>query len=400
MNKPRDIERAIKDLRFTTSDEADARIRQHLSGARLQRDRRHLELNQSAIWSIIMTSTWSKVGTLAAALAVIAAVLTLAVNLSGEPAYAIEQTLAANDAVRNFHIRLSPIETGVAEAWAQLDDLGELLHLRMDSPETGDGPKVVVWEAGKATVLMERQQVLGIIHAKEMVDGYAKMLTTWDPVTAMAQLHDAQAKGTAQVETHEPRTAGDHIRLVATYSDKPGIRAEYLVNARTKLLEEIQKFRISGDEATLVTRLRYADYNQPIDPDVFVLTAPPGFVTINETTQVIGLVKGDLTDEQITVKVVREFFEALIARDYGKAGQLLSGLPAAKVEEVFGKTNIVRIVSIGQPQLNPPMGGRGYVVSCKFEVERDGVKHIEEKPTVRVRAVHSQPDRWTIYGGL
>ena len=37
--------------------------------------------------------------------------------------------------------------------------------------------------------------------------------------------------------------------------------------------------------------------------------------------------QGHLTGEQIVTKVVREFFEALIAENYDKAGLLYAGFP-------------------------------------------------------------------------
>lgn len=112
--------------------------------------------------------------------------------------------------------------------------------------------------------------------------------------------------------------------------------------------------------------------------------------------QAIGLAKGDLTDTQIAVKAVREFFEALIAKDYAKAGQLFGGVTAAKMEQDLGKVNWLRIVSIGEPKAEP--GGGGMVVSCSIEGELGGHKSSKDfRPKVRPVG-SSQPDRWIVCG--
>ena len=114
----------------------------------------------------------------------------------------------------------------------------------------------------------------------------------------------------------------------------------------------------------------------------------------------IGLEKGELSEEDICVKVVREFFLALKTKNYAKAGQVFSGMPASKIEEYFGKLNVVQIISIGKPYPHPTPGVGGYRVPCEIEIEHNGEKHIMKKSGVCVREVHGQPERWNIHGGI
>ena len=88
----------------------------------------------------------------------------------------------------------------------------------------------------------------------------------------------------------------------------------------------------------------------------------------------------------------------MIAEDYAKAGQLLSGIPAAKMRELFGKSDFVRIVSIGTPTPHPNPKTRFLCVPCEVEIEVNGVKSTR-KYTPNVRPVYNQPDRWAIGGG-
>ena len=171
------------------------------------------------------------------------------------------------------------------------------------------------------------------------------------------------------------------------------------MDPKTKLLKQLEKYQLQDGEYRFVARITFLEYNEPIDPSLFALELPGDVTRIDQTTQEVGLAKGDLGDEEIAVKVTREFFEALISKDYAKAGQLYEGMPVARLKEEIGTTiNIVRIISIGEP--SPfPRPGMGLRVPYEIEIEVDGVKSVK-KFRAQVRAVYNQPDRWTIAGGI
>ena len=100
-----------------------------------------------------------------------------------------------------------------------------------------------------------------------------------------------------------------------------------------------------------------------------------------------------------TKKSARQFFEALIVEDYTRAGRLYSGMPAAKMAEVFGKFKFLRIVSIGQPRPHRDPATGFLQVPCQVEIEADGERSIIT-PTANVRRVIGQPGRWAIGGGI
>ncbi len=120
---------------------------------------------------------------------------------------------------------------------------------------------------------------------------------------------------------------------------------------------------------------------------------------IDMTTQVVGLSKGDLTDEEIAVKVAREFFEALIAKDYGRAGAIYSGMPASRMKEGFGRIEFLRIISVGDPTPHPRAETRFLQVPCEVELRVEGQTQVK-KFMPNIRAVYNQPDRWAIGGGI
>jgi len=345
-----------------------------------------------------MESNWTKV---AAALLIVGALGTIMlVRQLDTPAYGLEQTLEANQGLRSIHIRVEPARQGsLSEAWAQFGEDGKLLRLRAIFPKTEDGAKEVVWQEGEAEAWFKTKKHVLVARDKTVLERFRKMLAAFDPKVAMEQLHEAEAKGKVEIEKQGPAAEGDPITLVVSFNDSPDKQEIYRINPQTKLVEKIEKYVLADDEWKLTSRHEYLEYNQEIPPETFVLDVPADVTRIDWMTQKVGLAKGDLTDGEIAVKVAREFFEALIAKDYGKAGALMAGMPASRIEEGFGKIEFVRIISIGAPTPHPDKRTRFLQVPCEVEVRVAGQAHAE-KFTPLIRPVYSQPDRWAIEGGI
>jgi hypothetical protein len=337
---------------------------------------------------------WSLAAASAAAL--VALVILFGLGRPGSLAYALEQTVAAYRGMRSIHVKWEPAGSGIEEAWAEFGGDGSLLRLRMDFPQTEDGPKDVVWEKDKARVWFKDKKCVTTVREPDML---AKIASEFpDPKLAVERIYEAQANLDASIEVEEP-TAEGVIRLTVTRPDSTARREVWLVDARTKLLKELQKQELRGSEYKTVGRLIVLDYNKPIEPAVFALNVPKDVMVIDQTAQQIGLARGDLSEKEIAAKVVRSFLEALIAGDFTMGGRLYEGMPAAKIQEGLAGTKFLRIVSIGEPtpDANPRTGALR--VPCDVEIEENGVKRVQSfHPWVR--QVYNQPDRWTISGGI
>jgi hypothetical protein len=305
-------------------------------------------------------------------------------------AYALEQTLEANRGIRSIHIKCEPAGEGFEDLWAQFDETGKLTHLRMNCPNTDDGPKDVVWQEGKAEVWFKAKGSCVVIKAENMPEDPEMTADSMNPRLLVEDVYQRQAAGKVRIETKQPFAPGEPITLTITSVESPEDTLIYWVDPKTKLLMQMERnLRIT----------QYLDYNAPIDPALFTLNPPAGTMRIDRTTQEIGLTQGELSDHDIAVQVVREFFEALIARDYAKAGRLYEGIPAAKIEEGFGEIKVLRIVSIGEPTPSPQNGKTAVHIPCEIEIEKDGVRSIAEfNPGVRTE--EDFPDRWGIFGGI
>ena len=162
-------------------------------------------------------------------------------------------------------------------------------------------------------------------------------------------------------------------------------------------MERVTVYRRHDGRWEQIEQREYLEYNKEIDPSVFQLELPKDVIKVDQIREAVGLAKGSLTDDEIATKVVREFFEALIAEDYKKAGVICSGMPAEKMRESFGRFKFLRIVEIDKPTPHRKTGSLQVRVTVESEV--DGKKAVRPfSPLVRV--VYGQPDRWGIIGGI
>ncbi len=312
------------------------------------------------------------------------------------PAYALEQTVQANKHVTSYHVKITPAEE-LGEAWVQLKPDGSPLQARMDGLSPDDGPKVVILSGEKAEVWFKKKNSFAIVRDKDALKELMKMRALFDPKLAFEELQAGQRAGKAQVVTEEPGNKGEPVTLTVTSKAAPDRREVYEVDPKSKLVERVTVYRRHGDQWKQMSQREYLDYNKEISPGVFQLELPKDVFKIDQFHQEIGLAKGGLSDNEIATKVVREFFEALIAKDYKKAGTICSGMPAEKMKEGFGRVKFLRIVEVGKPAAHSET--RSLQVPVKVEWEAEGKKGVRSFSPF-VRAVHGQPDRWEIIGGI
>ena len=352
------------------------------------------------VWRTIMKSSTTRIA--AAAVIIIAVAISVTIlDKSVTPAYAIEQTIEANRGLWFIHLKCEPSTNGhVDEIWAQFDDNRQLINLRMNFLNTMDGPKDVVWHEGKAEVWFKAKKGIVVLREKDILAQLKMSYKSFDPKWIVEQLYQAQDSENVQIKIQESSAEGEPIIITMTKKDSPDVRTVYKVDPETKLLQQKESYKLKDGEYKFLGRIRYLDYNNPADSEIFVLKPPADVFRADQTTQKVGLAQGNLTDEEIAVEVARKFFEALIAKDYAKAGQLLEGAPADFIQKQFGQIKFLRIVSIGSAGPHPNPRTKGLVVPCTVEIEKDGEKSEMKLDRLGVRQVYNQPGRWTIFGGF
>jgi hypothetical protein len=341
---------------------------------------------------------------LAAAAAIVAVVIGLAI-IQPRRVYALDATIEANKHIASIHFvqnsssalsmdasgKLSYRQGVFIEGWLEYDEKGSIQRLRMEYPITEDGPKTVVWQNGKATVWFKDKKAMGTTAEsnRERLGGYSQ--EEYDPKLLTERLKEAEIKGTVKITTQElPNAFLEPHVLIAEWSKPANRREVYLVDRITNLVLRVDSFVGKGNEMLFTGRKEFLDYNQPIPDSVFTLNPPPDVIRIDRTSQNIGMEKGSLSDNEVAKKAAREFFEALMAKNYAKAGQLFGGIPESKMAEYGAKMHIIKIVSIGEPYPMKYPGVGGVQVNCDVEINR-----FDDDGLVVIR-VPGHADRWEI----
>ena len=357
---------------------------------------------------IIMNSPITKLA--AAAVIFVAAALSLHFwATSGTTAYAIEQTIQASHNVQYLHVKsfMVSIPDEPIECWVEFEPSGRVKNIRINKPawmDPADGKTVIIWKDNKATFWIKKKNFLITSQDQEFAAMALTLAEQLDPKHAAANMLQLKDDGDARVEIEEPENKAEPITMTATFLVENGLpfqRVVLLVDQATKLLNSVELYQLKDGKYIHDSTVEFYDYNMPIDSKMFTLdNIPSDAMRVDETTQKVGLLQGDLTDNEIAVKVARQVFEALIARDYAKVGRLLGGVPAERIQKKYGRIRFIRIVSIGEPALNPATTELNvpYVV----EIEENGI--ITEWKTkkhdyIPVRQLHGQPGRWTTTGG-
>ena len=259
-------------------------------------------------------------------------------------------------AVITYHAKYTPADGHMGEVWIQLNPDDTPLRGRIDYVKTEDGDKVVILSEGRSEVWFPEKRV-DSISPDPNNDGLAHitaMRQMCDPNMELARLRAEKTAGKVEIESQEPAKEGDYRTLTITSENAPSLKAVCEVNPSTNRAERVTYYVRHGDQ----WQQEVAEQLKQIDPNVFHLDLPKTIMLLDEINRKPGLPKGDLTDQQVAAKVVRDFVEALIAKNYDKAGLMYGGMTAEKAKEKYEPLKFSRIVEMGEPSagLHPRPG--------------------------------------------
>ena len=309
--------------------------------------------NSANFGRIIMKTRITKLA--AAAVVIIAVALSITLlDKAVTPAYALEQTIEANHTIQTIHLRMrwgsEDIENNeFMDCWAKYDDAGLVSNFRWnlygDVHEDDDNLKFTVWNEGVVKIWMPLKNVVIIHRVNNSQEGWQRFAEEYDPKLILQQLYDdSQNNAAIELTISEPDQDGDSIYVEAINSDN-NTRLELVVDSETKLVTQLSKYSLGEQEDELIKRIEFLAYNQPIDPYVFELSGIPDDALIyDQVDQLVGLEKGDLTDDEIAVKVVRECLEATIAQDYEEVSRLMEGDPGDSFKDFLEEEFEARLI--------------------------------------------------------
>jgi subtilisin family serine protease len=328
------------------------------------------------LWKMIMRSPLTKLTT-AAVMVVATLPLVFFFDRGVTPVYALEQTIEANHAIKTIYLRIVEGDPKIennefTDCWIKYDDAGLVSNFRCDIYEDeSEKHAYAVWNEGVLKIWRPSQNTVIIVRVNDMEKYWEDFAKEYDPKLVFQWLYVSRGNQANQLHIDKPAEDSHSIYVTATNSiDKT--RLKLVIDPQTKLVKKLLKYRLGEKEDKLDTQIDVLAYNQSIDPSMFELSGiPDDALVIDQIDQLVGLEQGNLTNNEIVVKVVRETLEATIAKDYEKVSRLMEGVPGHTVEEFIREefdARLVGVTSIGQPM--PHERSRYHIyVPCEIEVE-------------------------------
>ncbi len=372
--------RALQDRVLGRVRQADEQSRATLSASQEPVLRRILMRSSNRKWAVAAT--------------VIIAVGTGLVSIwhdGGSKAYAFSQTVEAMQGKRSFHIQTYFQQRRHDEFWAEFDKQGNLVRFRQEEDGGPKGPLITIWDNGILHRYYPAPRNLRLYARQPNTEHSIEGLEGIDPETIVQEIDALVKAGQAVLETDPLARYAKLMTLRVTHQQKD-LEQVLVVNPITKFVVRVDDYR--GRRKGEVTHhgMEVLEYNEAMDPKLFVPDFPQDAVLMDQVTREVGMAQGDKTGKEVAVKVVRQALEAWAQGDNAKAGLLFGGV----APEWFTKSaglRPVRIVSVGEAQEHREWAP--YWVPCQYEVEHDG-RRSTITGDLAIRSVGGQPGRWYV----
>jgi hypothetical protein len=181
-----------------------------------------------------------------------------------------------------------------------------------------------------------------------------------------------------------------------TRTDGKRLKQVLVVDPATKLVVRVDNYWVKEGEQVSHRGTEVLEYNESMDPGLFEPDPPKDTITIDQVSQEVGMAQGDMADEEIGVKVVREALKAWAVSDYAKAGKLFGGAPPELfLREHYRSLQPINVTSIGRPVVIEHTTAV-FRAKCTYKVKRGG--QVETvSPRFAVDKVDGQPGRWYVH---
>jgi len=407
MKSLKDIKHSVK--QFNVNPRSEMRSRVFDGALEIQRNQEQRSTSDTYTWRTIMKSRRTRFA--AAAVSVLATYLCLQIPRSlVPPAYALQDTIEAYSSIRYLHVKefsMVDEEKWDSESWIESDEYGETRRFRHQayrfSTDKQIGPLTIVSDGDGSNAWLPN---LNLCFRRPGKSVSGSLLLQWeisevDPKLVCEKLRERARQGEIILDVNEPDQKNEPIVLVVTYpaeSLSANWKKVLYIDQATRLVKKVEKFEMRDGQYQHERTAEFFDYNQQIDPEMFNLEGelPENVIWIDQSGEEIGLAQGDMTDEEIATEVTSQAFQAFIAKDFDKAGQLFLGIPGFLIENL-SSGNVLKIISLGPVHRDPDPDSNAMICSCKTLGEFGG-QYYESDAKIRVVPVSGQPGRWMIGG--
>ncbi|MFC1763984.1 hypothetical protein ACFL6U_18155 [Planctomycetota bacterium] len=404
------IEKKIEQMNFKSTAALRDRI---LSAASPAMEKTiNAAANRPSVGRIFMKSKITKFAT-AAVVIMIVVLSVIVLDQSMPSAYALEQTIEAYAGLRYVHITdFIEGESEPREFWMELNDQEQVKRVRLSLPAWAErnGPMVGVWKEGKLQLWGKKDNVLGTKHVNSLDLEILTLVKKFDPRSLVRELHQLETTGKVEIKTDEPKLKSEPITITVnnlTLSNDTGTLLVLSVDQHTKLVTRIV-FNKPDDFDGHRHSWEFSDYNIAVDERLFMLSEVPENVKRLEVTKYdrearynpaeIGLTQDELEDNEIATTLARQFVQALIDKDYEKAGKLCRGIPADTADKLAGlvaNRTYNKILCIEPPVLSAHASTKTMNVPCVVGGRWGGVTLVM-RMNIGVEPYMADSNRWVV----
>jgi len=330
----------------------------------------------------------------AVAAAIVIAVGTGFIGLwhDGSTVYAFSQTVEAMQGKRSFHIQTYFQQRRKDEFWAEFDKQGNLICFRQEEDGGPKGPLITIWNNG----ILNRyypdpglHQYSRLPNTEHGIEG----LEEFDPETIVQEINTLVETGQAVMETDELSRYAKLVTLRVS-QERMRLKRVLVVDPVTKFVVRVDDYWGVGKDGAIHKGIEVLEYNEAMDPKLFVPDFPQDAILMDQVTQEVGIAQGGMTVKETAVELVRQALEAWAQGDYTRAGRLFGGVPPQWFTRL-DKWRPARIISIGPAEPVREDDRPPYQVRCRCETERNGRKRAVTLGLL-VRDVNGQPGRWRV----
>lgn len=325
-------------------------------------------------------------------------------------AYALQDTIDAFNKISSLHIKTSRMvgeENRTTDTWLEFDMYGNINKVRFNTPNCGEpvGPLTIVGGTGYGEAWLARHNLYIVGYGNpSCVLGFD--VSQIEPKDLVERLCQQEELGEIILDIDVPLQKDKPISVTVTYpagSLSENWKKVLHIDQATSLVKKIEKFEFIDGEFQLKNTTEFFDYNQQFDPAMFSLEGkiPDDAIVFDVTDVELGLLQGNMTEEETATEIVRQFFEAAVTKDFDRAGQLYLGAPDFLVEHAFMGANLLEIISVGPAEPVTDPDSEAFICPCKILVEFEG-HYYELDVVMKAQQVGTElePRRWLMTGFL
>jgi hypothetical protein len=300
-------------------------------------------------WRTIMKS---KITKLAAAAVIIIAVtlgLTTILDKSITTAYAIEQTIEALNSVRTVHIVARGWDNEPLDAWMKINHetgKADYTYLKMHFMYNGDTFEFIVVSTPEISYQYNVTKNIVEVFERQLIQTGFEFDRIFESI--VENLDKNQKVEVYQGKT--PESAKDIIVLLVQSEDKT---TKFLIDPDTKLPISIETFGSGGK--TDLKRTEKISYNESVPEGIFDFEIPENAKVVNISdieqkldTPNAGIPVDNLTKKEASVLVTKEYWLALINKDWVRVEKLRPIHSATEWSKMKSDNPPIELLEVGQ----------------------------------------------------